>query len=352
MGNRCRVLIVDDDQTNQEIILEILSDRSEYVCEVAKDGEEALAVIDRFRPDIVLLDIMMPGMDGYSVTKQIRANPRHKYIKVIMVSGKATTPERLAGYEAGADDYFVKPFSEEELLAKIKVFSKLKLAEEVEQIKSSIISLSAHETRTPLHAIYMFCQLLLEDKSLASPQKDAVENIYKSAKKLNNYIDKVFRLCQLKKERSLDVATISVKAFMDYEVKKLKQEFRGQVTLHFQDPTAELHVDGYLFREAFQAITNNAVKFSAEDGEITISSGIDNGMTLISVSDQGKGILPDHLDSIFDGFSVGNFLNHHEGSGLSLAISRTIIEQHGGDLAVESRPGCGATFTIRLPLQS
>ena len=115
------------------------SDRSEYLCEMAKDGEDALSRIGRFRPDIILLDIMMPGMDGYTVTKQIRSNPKQNYIKIILVSGKKTTRERLAGYESGADDYLVKPFHEDELLAKIKVFAKLKLTEEVEQIKSTIL---------------------------------------------------------------------------------------------------------------------------------------------------------------------------------------------------------------------
>lgn len=351
MNNRCKILIVDDDATNREIILEILSDRSAYTCESAKDGAEALKIIDWFRPDIVLLDIMMPGMDGYSVTKQIRENPKLKYVKIIMVSGKRQTQERLVGYESGADDYLIKPFHEDELLAKIKVFAKLKLAEEVDQIKSTIISLSAHETRTPLNAIYMCSQFLLGDDSLTDQQKEAVDTIYTSAKKLNKYIDKVFRLCQLKKETTLEISTIAVKEFIDYEVKGLQQEFGGQVTLHFQDPAAEIQVDGSLFREAFLSILNNAAKFSPEHGEIIISSGTDNGMALISVSDQGKGVDADYQDSILDGFTVSNFLHHHEGSGLSLAISRTIIENHGGELTVENRPGCGATFTIRLPLE-
>lgn len=352
MKNRCRILIVDDDATNREILMEIFDDRGAYLCQLAKDGEEALSIIGSFRPDIVLLDIMMPGMDGYAVARRIRANPKLKYTKIIMVSGKIKTEERLVGYESGADDYIVKPFHEEELLAKIKVFAKLKLAEEVDQIKSTIMSLSAHETKTPLNAIFMSSQLLLADNTLTANQKEAVNAIYTSAKKLNSYIDKVFRLCQVKKGVDMNMASNTVQNFIANEISLVQQEFSGQITFQCHDPAAPLHVDFNLFCEAFRAILANAVKFSPPGGEISVSSGTENGMTVITVADQGKGIEPEYLDSLFDGFTVANLMHHHQGSGLSLAISRTIIEQHGGTLTADNRPGGGAAFTMSLPMET
>ena len=352
MNSRCRILIVDDDETNREIILEILAEVDTYRCATATKGEEALAIINRFRPDIVLLGVMMSGMNGYAVAKQIRDSSRHKYIKIIMISSRTTTLERLLGYDSGADDYLIKPFHGFELLAKIKVFAKLKLTEEVEEIKSSVASISAHETRTPLNAIYMSCQLLLDDGTLTAFQRNAVDNIYHSAQRLKRHVDKVLRLCQLKRGVGLEVSPLSVQEFLAFEVTTLQREFRGEVIVHCPEPGAELCVDGHLFREAFRGILENAAKFSPENGAITIASRVDKGMTMISLADQGPGIAPDHLDSIFDGYSVGNCLHHHEGSGLSLAISRTIIEQHGGELTCASTPGCGATFTIAIPRQA
>jgi two-component system sensor histidine kinase/response regulator len=130
-------LAVDDGKLNLEIIKEILDD--EYNLKTATTGEEALEVAIDFRPDVILLDIMLPGMDGYEVCQQIRANPALRYTKIIMVSAKAMTSERIEGYEAGANVYIAKPFDEDELLTKIhKVLQLAALEKEEDPIKAII----------------------------------------------------------------------------------------------------------------------------------------------------------------------------------------------------------------------
>src|SRR5438128_6009709 len=128
MRHNGKILIVDDNATNIAILEELLSDH--YKLHSARSGEEALAALEEFRPDLILLDIMMPGIDGYETCRRIRANPARKNVKVIMVSAKAMVSERLKGYEAGADDYITKPFEEDELLAKVQVYLRLKSVEE------------------------------------------------------------------------------------------------------------------------------------------------------------------------------------------------------------------------------
>ena len=137
MQTKKRVLAIDDSELNIEIIKEVLDD--EYNLKTATTGEEALEVAVDFRPDIILLDIMMPGMDGYEVCQQIRANPVLRHTRIIMISAKAMTSERIEGYEAGANVYIAKPFDGEELLMKIR--SQLRLAaleKEEEPIKAII----------------------------------------------------------------------------------------------------------------------------------------------------------------------------------------------------------------------
>jgi DNA-binding response OmpR family regulator len=120
MAKKTRILVVDDDPMNLKFLKEILADQ--YNVESALSGEEALEIIVDFVPEILLLDIMMPGIDGYEVCKRIRANKKLANMKILLVSAKAMLNEKLMGYEVGADDYITKPFEHEELLAKIKIF--------------------------------------------------------------------------------------------------------------------------------------------------------------------------------------------------------------------------------------
>ncbi|MBU2510474.1 response regulator [bacterium] len=136
MQNQYKILAVDDDLANLNIITEILSD--DYDVKTVESGEKALSVIDDFSPDLVLLDIMMPGIDGYEVCKIIRSNPRLANTKVLFLSAKELLEDRLTGYDSGGDDYITKPFDEEELVAKIKVFLRLKYEEEIRSLNKIV----------------------------------------------------------------------------------------------------------------------------------------------------------------------------------------------------------------------
>ncbi|MGZ5278609.1 MAG: response regulator, partial [Pseudobdellovibrionaceae bacterium] len=137
MAVKQKVLIVDDEPRNQRIITETLDGL--FDLHIASSGEAALTSAQQVPPDLILLDIMMPHMDGYEVCSRIRNNPDFKFTKIILVSGKALVDERLKGYAAGADDYMTKPFVPEELLAKTKVFLRLTEAEkELHEINQSL----------------------------------------------------------------------------------------------------------------------------------------------------------------------------------------------------------------------
>ncbi|PON14647.1 hypothetical protein C2W62_27940 [Candidatus Entotheonella serta] len=134
-----RILIVDDNPSNIFVLEEML--RDSYHVETAESGEEALDIAVDFLPDLVLLDIMMPGIDGYETCRRMRENPIFSGMKIVMVSAKAMKAERLQGYEVGADDYVTKPFDDDELLAKVQVYVRLKAAEDVGHIKSKMYAL-------------------------------------------------------------------------------------------------------------------------------------------------------------------------------------------------------------------
>ncbi|MGD8500657.1 MAG: response regulator, partial [Phycisphaerales bacterium] len=137
---RAKILAVDDDAVDIAIVERLLS-KDEYDLRTASTGEQALEIAADFQPDIILLDVMMSGISGYEVCRQVRADSKLRYAKIIMVSNLAMVSERLQGYEVGADDYISKPFDEAELLAKIRVYSRLKSVEEVDRFKTEVLTL-------------------------------------------------------------------------------------------------------------------------------------------------------------------------------------------------------------------
>lgn len=190
MPNRNRILIVDDNLTNVDILEEMLEDS--YQLATSTSGDEALDVAEDFAPDLVLLDVMMPGIDGYEVCRQLRAHPTLQYTKVIMVSAKALLTERMEGYESGADDYVTKSFDREELLAKVQVYLRLKSVEEVDRLKSDVLQWVCHETRTPLSGIVAPAQILIDDTAMeADERQHYLEMIHQSAVRLHNLFEKV-----------------------------------------------------------------------------------------------------------------------------------------------------------------
>ena len=188
MQPQSRILLVDDNSTNLAILEEMLGD--EYHWEAATTGEEALEIAPDFQPDLILLDVMLPGINGYETCRRIRAKSALHNVKIIMVSAKALASERLKGYDAGADDYVTKPFDEEELLAKVRVYLKLKSVEEVDQLKSDLLFLLNHESQTPLSGIILPLEMLMLNEDMdVKERKRYVDTAYESAKHLLTLFD-------------------------------------------------------------------------------------------------------------------------------------------------------------------
>ena len=196
MTSQSRILIVDDNPTNIDILEEMFEDS--YQLAISSSGEDALDVAEDFHPDLVLLDVMMSGIDGYETCLKFRAHPMLQHTKIIMVSAKALLTERMQGYEAGADDYVTKPFDREELLAKVRVYLRLKSVEEMDRLKSGVLQWLCHETRTPLRDIIGPVETLLDDEIEYDERQNYLEMIHQSATHLHNLFEKVITLSELK----------------------------------------------------------------------------------------------------------------------------------------------------------
>ncbi len=345
---RHKILIVDDDRRNIIIMEHIL--KSDYELATATSGEEALEKTPVFKPDIILLDIVMPGMDGYDVCRTIRKNEKLKYIKVMLVSGRSTLDERLIGYKAGADDYVTKPFEPDELLAKIKVFLRLKHYEEVNSIKDSFLTLMTHESRTPLSQIMGFGELLTTT-DLSDDQQNWVQSILEAANILLTNSNKMLLLCKLKQGFNMKKESCSLQDLLDSIISELKdpQELKDITIAVSNNVAREIFVDHTLVKYALSFVFDNAVKFSPSGGKISITSDLQDGSCVIKISDQGKGIKSGQSEDIFNEFAIDDVTHHQEGLGISLVIARKIMELHRGSLTAQNNDDVGASFVFRLP---
>jgi len=346
-----KILAIDDEMINIHLYSDILAQK-DYELETAFNGEEALKKLESFSPDLILMDVMMPGMNGYEVCQRVRNMPRHRFTKIIMISACTDLDERLQGYHAGADDYMTKPIEKEEFLAKINVFIKLKKSEELDQLKSDLLTLFSHETKTPLNAIFGFSGLLKESPNLSNTEKKYVENMIKAGNHLLTFVDKTILLCELKKDYNLETSLQYLNDNLDEIILQYREaSMKKNVAIkQFNSDRVQLQADWILLYKMFDYLINNALKFSPENETVSVSIQRKDNKCRVQIIDKGKGIPENDLQFIFDPFAIKNIQNHQAGQGLSLSICRQIMIHHGGTIFASNPPDGGACFTCEFPL--
>ena len=352
MPQPAKILITDDNPTNLVILEAILGD--DYQLLIATSGEEALAVVSNFSPDLILLDIMMPGIDGYETCRRLRANPALYHTKIIMVSSKSMVAERLQGYEAGANDYVTKPFEKEELLAKLKVYLRLKSVEEVDRLKSDVITLLSHETRTPLNTIIAPIQMLMTENDLDPAERsELLHMVHQSAIRLQHLFEQVLILSKMRSGAwNLEL----VQAHLHDVVRSAISRVAPQAVEHNVQILEELphesmgRFDTEQTLGVFTTILENAIRFSPAGGRVVVGFRRGDNDFCVTVTDEGNGIDPDLLPYLFNVFAYTDLSSHSKGLGLSLSIAHQVVLAHSGTIEVESVQGSGTTFMVHLPI--
>jgi two-component system, sensor histidine kinase and response regulator len=346
---KATILAVDDDPIILEIYKLILD--NEHTIHLVSSGKEALGYLDTCpKVDLILLDIMMPDIDGYEVCRRIRSNNAFSNLKIILVSSKMLIEDRLFGYEIGADDYIIKPFEASELLAKVKVFLRLKNAEEINKIKTNLINLLSHETRTPLTAIFGYIRLLRESEHLIGEEKTFVDEIQRCGEKLLQSCEKTLLLSDLKLGQvRIEKANAPLSLFFSGYRQTFEQNEK-RCTMRFSgDETLRIDADLKLFTIAISALLDNAVKFAREGSAVEVRAHRLGDRLRIEVANDGEKIPVEQQEEIFNLLSVQDIAHHHQGYGLSLAISRQIIEAHDGTVTVSNHDH-GPVFLIEIGL--
>jgi signal transduction histidine kinase len=367
--------LVEDNADMRAYLRRLLVDASWQV-ETAADGSSALEQALAQPPDLVLSDVMMPGLDGFVLLHALRSNLRTQTVPVILLSARAGEEAKVGGLGALADDYLVKPFSARELRSRVQVHLELaRLRQEVaerqtrEQVlvettrrMEEFLGLATHELRTPLTSLKGNIGLLMrrvhaESSDGLSPQEqDLLQRSHRQVLRLERLIADLVDVTALEQGHlSLNLAPCDLGTVVQDTVEDVRQRHPTR-TLRYITAKVPLPVRADRVRVG-QVVTNyltNALTYSPATQPVTIEIALEGKVVRVKVLDQGPGIALEEQLHLWERFYRVPGQSHRSGSqmglGLGLYLCKTLIEQQGGQVGVESIPGQGATFWFTLPL--
>ncbi|MBW1719015.1 MAG: response regulator [Deltaproteobacteria bacterium] len=347
-----KILIVEDNVDTVDLLRKRLR-ADGYDTAEAYDGEEGLERFAEYEPDLVVLDIMMPKLDGFEVCKRLKEDESTRQIPVLMLTAKGDVDSTCKGLDVGGDDYLAKPFDYKELVARIRSLLSMRaereklLEEEKSEALEKMMDQVAHEIRNPLVAIGGFARRISDSLSEDDPNKKCLELIIQNVETLEHMIKKLIELktTVISYREPVDINEIIAEAIEEYRL-ALKENHVDVKTELMKNPP-DIFVDREQIKVAFANLIENAVEAMRNETRILkIGSRVSEGYVEIKVSDTGVGIPKDKLKNVLDPFFTSKI---HAGLGLTYALK--IIQAHRGTVSVGSEPGKGSTFTIRLPVK-
>ena len=352
MLNRSRILLVDDEETFIRLEERILQER--YITRSVRSGAEALTEVHRFHPDLILLDIAMPKMNGFETCRRLRENHETEFMKIFMVSGRNSVEERLAGYNAGADDYIVKPFAPEEFLAKVETSLRLRRAEEIEHIKSTLLALLSVKAQESAQRIIELTGTLIDAHETPEHISTALGHMLRSSIEFSHFAGKAARLYELQQGAPLHISKAPLRDHLLAVVNRWRAaiDFSGlDLTLTCPEDLA-LDADWCAMDEVFEYLLDNAIRYSISPSTISVTATCQGDDCRIAFVNHGKGIPSELIDALFTPFFVEDIRHHHRGHGLSLSIANALVARLRGRILVSSNPDGETVFTIEIPMPS
>jgi len=389
------ILLVDDNTTNLNILLDYLHAQA-YKVLIAPNGEQALHQLQHTRPDLILLDVMMPGIDGFETCRRLKANDAVKDIPVIFMTALSETVDKITGFQVGGVDYITKPFQHEEVLARVNAHLTIRKLQEtlreqnttlekytalletknhemqaanalldeknaqlhaLNADKDKFFSIIAHDLRNPIGALQELPQIMIDHIEsytkddlikIAVIQRDAAQNLFTLLENLLTWSRAQRGLIE---HEPIMVPLIEL-VMHNFELLQPYAQKKQITLVNLIAPSSQVYADYKKLDTVFRNLLSNAVKFTAAGGTITLSLKQQPTLVEIAVADTGIGIDAKHLGRLFridDQYRRTGTANER-GSGLGLLLCKDFIEAHGGQIWVESETGTGSVFKFTLPL--
>jgi two-component system sensor histidine kinase/response regulator len=361
MTNLSRILIIDDEEVVLDSCTRILKN-GPYKIATATDGRRGLSLVEEFQPDLIYVDLKMPGLSGIEVIDKIRDSDPS--IVVIVITGYATVSSAVEAMKNGAYDFLPKPFTPDEfrlitqrgLDKRRLVLETIQLRKEKEMLREQFAAIVSHELKAPLGAVQQNLYVLVSELSnqLNKDQEDRFERMQTNIKDLITLILTWLRVLSVdvmkirETFKPIIISTILSKATESVIPHATRKDV--EIITSVKDPISLVNGDEGTLVEAVVNILGNAIKYSRSGSQIKLSAEEIESHILISIVDTGIGISKEDLPYIFNDFYTGKDGQKIEkSSGLGLAITRRIVEAHNGSISAESEMGKGTTFSICLP---
>ena len=364
-----KILIVDDVVSNV-LLLKVLLKNEKFKTVTASDGLEAIQQAEKELPDLILLDVMMPQMDGFETAMHLKNNPTTAGLPIIFLTALNSTQDIVKGFQAGANDFITKPFNKEELLVRVNhqislVAAKKLILERTEELRKTIVgrdklySVIAHDLRSPLASIKMVLNMMVLGVS-----EDVIgKEMYQMLQMVNHSTEDVFSLLDnLLKWTKSQIGKLNV-VYQDFRIDEvvegvldifsLVSKSKNIQLVNDSIDTVTVHADVDMVKTILRNLLSNALKFSYEGSQIIIGSQVETDKVIVSVKDSGKGMSAEDKEKLlktethFSRYGT----NNEEGSGLGLLLCQDFAIKNGGDLWFESEEGKGSTFFFSIPLK-
>ena len=360
------LLVIDDQIANFDTLVSFLESEDTELL-YASSGAKAFGLLEKTQPDLILLDVMMPEMNGFEVCQRLKQDPRYQHIPILMVTALNTKSDLAHCLEEGADDFISKPFDRIELRARVTSLLRIKaqydqlahlieLREEALKNRENLSNMIVHDLRNPLLSMILGIEIVLQYMDKPGKKERMVNRLQQmllSGKRLNNMINDLLLMAKLEagklfiNEVSTDLKEFGEQIVTEFHV--IANSYHVQLQADIPEKSHRVMIDEPLLQRIIDNLLVNAFKFSPPDGTVHLSIvPLTDQKVQVIISDQGLGISEDKVSEIFKVFEVGETRKNISQIGLGLAFCKMTIEAMGGTITLAKNQPQGAIFTVTL----
>ncbi len=356
---KSKILLVDDNPINLQLLVDLLENVFEVF--ITNNPMEVIDLAEKIIPDLILLDIYMPGKDGYQLFDELKQNNITKDIPIIFITAKSETEDIIKGFNLGAVDYVTKPFNMYEVQARVKRHVELKKAKEeivkINKIKEKFFSIIAHDLKSPLASFSNSLEILDDSfyEMTDYDKKQMISSILKTSKNLYNLLNNLLIWSQSQTGRiEFSPQLNNIREIIENQLALLESQIKNkEITIVKNYGDDLVFADSKMLDTIIRNLVSNSIKFSRNGSKIYISTEKIDKDIIISIKDEGVGMSKEVQEKLFkiNNLHTSLGVQGEKGTGLGLLICKEFVDIHKGEIWLESEPNKGTTFFVKIPIQ-